>query len=117
MDFHVSKIMKRNYSIDTLRTIATFLVVLIHVSAKYIDTAINNLSFNKSFWIANISDSFSRIAVPLFVLISGMFLLGRKESIIQFYKNRKIFDWEITNMLTKYYLTTSALELAQNAIK
>jgi surface polysaccharide O-acyltransferase-like enzyme len=80
--------MKRNYSIDTLRTIATFLVVLIHVSAKYVDTAINNLSFSNSFWIANISDSFSRIAVPLFVLISGMFLLGRKESIIQFYKNR-----------------------------
>ena len=36
---------------------------------------------------------------------------------IQFYKNLKIPDWEITNLLTKYYLTTSALELAQNATK
>ncbi|MDA8948530.1 oxidoreductase [Flavobacteriaceae bacterium] len=35
---------------------------------------------------------------------------------IQFYKNREIPDWEITNMLTKYYLTTSALEIAQNTV-
>ena len=37
---------------------------------------------------------------------------------IQFYKDQKIPDWEITNMLSKYYLTTNALKLAQsNATK
>jgi predicted dehydrogenase len=37
---------------------------------------------------------------------------------IQFYKDQKIPDWEITNMLSKYYLTTNALKLAQsNAAK
>ena len=33
---------------------------------------------------------------------------------IEFYKKQKIPDWEITNMLTKYHLTTRALELAQS---
>lgn len=32
---------------------------------------------------------------------------------INFYQNNKIPDWEITNMLTKYHLTTSALTKAQ----
>jgi hypothetical protein len=32
---------------------------------------------------------------------------------IEFYKKQKIPNWEITNMLTKYHLTTTALELAQ----
>ena len=32
---------------------------------------------------------------------------------IEFYKNQKIPAWEITNMLTKYHLTTRALEFAQ----
>jgi hypothetical protein len=32
---------------------------------------------------------------------------------IEFYKKQEIPNWEITNMLTKYHLTTSALELAQ----
>ena len=33
---------------------------------------------------------------------------------IEFYKDQKIPDWEITNMLTKYHLTTLALELAKS---
>lgn len=32
---------------------------------------------------------------------------------IEFYKKQKIPNWEITNMLTKYHLTTTALGLAQ----
>lgn len=80
--------MYRNYSIDTLRTIATLLVVLLHVSVEYVIIAKNNLTFDTSFWVANIADSFSRICVPLFVLISGMFLVGRKESFKQSYQKR-----------------------------
>ena len=32
---------------------------------------------------------------------------------IEFYKKQKIPNWEITNMLTKYHLTTTTLGLAQ----
>lgn len=78
--------MNRNYSIDTLRTIATLLVILIHVSAGYVITGKNDLTFDTSFWIGNIIDSFSRICVPLFVLMSGMFLVGRNETFKQSYQ-------------------------------
>ena len=80
--------MNRNYSIDTLRTIATLLVILIHISAGYVITGKNDLVFDTSFWIGNIVDSFSRICVPLFVLMSGMFLVGRNESFKQSYQKR-----------------------------
>ena len=80
--------MKRNYTIDTLRTIATLLVILLHVSAEYVTYATKHQILDTSFWIGNIIDSFSRIGVPLFVLISGMFLLGRNESFKQSYQKR-----------------------------
>lgn len=80
--------MKRNYTIDTLRTIAILLVVLLHVSAEYVNYGMENSTYDVSFWIGNIVDSFSRICVPIFVLISGMFLIGRNENFIQFYKKR-----------------------------
>jgi surface polysaccharide O-acyltransferase-like enzyme len=80
--------MNRNYSIDTLRTIATLLVILLHISAGYVITGKNDLVFDTSFWIGNIVDSFSRICVPLFVLMSGMFLVGRNESFKQSYQKR-----------------------------
>ena len=35
---------------------------------------------------------------------------------ISFYKNQKLPDWERTNMLTKYYLTTTALANAKKGI-
>jgi surface polysaccharide O-acyltransferase-like enzyme len=83
-----NKSMKRNYSIDTLRTVATLLVILVHASSEYINTGRMSLTFDTSFWVGNIISSFSRICVPLFVLISGMFLLGKKETFKQSYQKR-----------------------------
>ncbi|MDO6676186.1 acyltransferase family protein [Tenacibaculum sp. 1_MG-2023] len=80
--------MKRNYTVDTLRTTATLFVILLHVSAEYVISGKNNLTFDKAFWIGNIVDSFTRICVPLFVLISGMFLIGRNETFKQSYEKR-----------------------------
>lgn len=37
------------------------------------------------------------------------------ESYLQFLKAGKLPDWEVPNMLTKYYITTSALELAKKS--
>ena len=97
--------MKRNHSIDTLRTIATLLVILVHVSASYVVNSRNNLTFDNSFWVGNIVDSFCRICVPLFVLISGMFLVGRKETFKQSYYKRAsrilvpLISWTIIYIL------------------
>ncbi len=69
--------MERNYSIDTLRTICATSIVLLHSSNSYLETglAANRYDF---FYII---DSCCRISVPIFVLISGRFLLGRIEPI------------------------------------
>jgi surface polysaccharide O-acyltransferase-like enzyme len=80
--------MNRNYAIDTLRTIATLMVVLLHVSSNYVEKGLSSNDYDISFLIGNIIDSFCRICVPLFVLISGRFLIGRKESIVTSFKKR-----------------------------
>lgn|SRR5574344_86530 len=80
--------MERNIAIDTLRTVSTLLVILLHISAEYVIKSMNDFTFDSSFWISNIVDSFSRICVPLFVLISGMFLVGRNETFEQSYQKR-----------------------------
>ncbi len=77
----------RNYSIDSLRTIATLLVICIHVYAPFFkEFSSNNLGVD--FWIANGIDSFSRFSVPVFVMISGYFLIGRNEPLQLFFNNR-----------------------------
>ena len=62
---------KRIRYFDLLRTIACFAVVLIHASMRYVVKDVGSFDF----WIGNFFDSISRIAVPLFVMLSGALLL------------------------------------------
>lgn len=39
------------------------------------------------------------------------------EKYLQFLKEKKMPDWEVPNMIAKYYITTAALELAQKSSK
>ncbi len=60
--------MARSSYISVLRIIAIFLIILIHSSSGYL----NSNDFNSFDWnYANWINSFSRFAVPLFVIISG----------------------------------------------
>ena len=76
----------RDFSMDTLRTISILLVVLLHASSPYVNR--NLESINHDFWVGNIIESFTRISVPIFVLISGRFLLSKNTSPSEFYKKR-----------------------------
>lgn len=80
--------MDRNYTIDTLRTIAALLVIMIHVAVGYVNPGMKSQNFDLSFWTGNVLDSFSRICVPLFIMISGMFLIGRNETFRESYEKR-----------------------------
>lgn len=71
-----SKSKARIYFLDILRVVACMAVVLIHASGTY--TAENPNSFN--FWAGNFFDGLSRIAVPLFIMISGALILDEKYS-------------------------------------
>lgn len=83
-DVYVRKIMKRDISMDLLRIVAAMAVVLLHVSAEY-ELKINTV--NSLQWeIANFFNASTRWCVPVFVMISGAFLLQKNISIRLLYR-------------------------------
>ena len=65
---------KRIYYLDILRVIACLAVIMIHSSCDYVMYKTTNFNFG----VGNIFDSFARLGVPLFVMISGALLLDEK---------------------------------------
>jgi surface polysaccharide O-acyltransferase-like enzyme len=80
----------QNYKIsaDLIRVIAGIMVVAIHVSTMFVNYP--PLFKSPDFWIANVLDSASRVAVPLFVMLSGMLLLtpSKKDTTKEFFTKR-----------------------------
>ena len=76
----------RKHYLDHLRAIAILAVITIHVTTKYY--AMMATVGQPGWWLANILDSISRFAVPVFAMLSGAVLLGRRESISEFYLKR-----------------------------
>lgn len=68
---------KRILYFDILRICAALMVVMIHISGVYA----NEVSDKTGFIFGNILDSLSRIAVPIFVMISGAFMLDESKQI------------------------------------
>ena len=69
---------KRIVYADLLRIIATFAVIVLHVSAsKWYDTPVKDFNWQ----IYNLYDSLVRWAVPIFVMLSGMFFLNPEKFI------------------------------------
>lgn len=64
---------ERNASIDLLKTISMFMVVVLHATQYGIANA-NIIPLTAPYFITNISRSFSIVAVNVFILISGYFL-------------------------------------------
>ncbi|ATN00183.1 hypothetical protein CRN77_10800 [Proteus vulgaris] len=75
---------------DNLRSISILAVVLLHVSSGFVgDISISSdLYGSKSWWAGNIYESISRWCVPSFVMISGYFLLNKKEDNLTFFHKR-----------------------------
>lgn len=67
---------KRAYNIDLLRVIACTFVIMLHVGSIYLGD-----DYNFNFIIGNFFDSFGIIAVPLFVMISGYFIIGNDKNL------------------------------------
>ncbi|WP_255993635.1 acyltransferase [Clostridium perfringens] len=93
---------RREENLDVLRVISSFMVVLIHVSAIYVSTNINN--YNYDFKVGNFFDSISRISVPLFVMISGAFLINNEKN-----KNFNYFMRKTINKIVVPTLIWSAI--------
>ncbi len=66
----------RILSIDYLRVVACLLVILLHLCGKFMFAA----EPLHEFFVSNILNSFSRICVPLFVMITGYLTISYRES-------------------------------------
>lgn len=79
---------ERNFALDLLRVAACFLVIVQHASEYfYIGDSGSVVTGDNTFWVG-IMTSYGRISVPLFVMISGFFLLPMKDSTSTFFKKR-----------------------------
>lgn len=73
---------KNNFGLSILRIMATFSVIIIHVSGPLVVKygQISNFDWN----IANFFDSISRYSVPMFFIISGALLLKKDYNLKDF---------------------------------
>lgn len=77
--------MQKNYFwIDFLKAVAAFAVILLHICVL----PLNDFSDQQNWQIANIYDSAVRFCVPVFVMISGVLLLGKTEPLSIFLRKR-----------------------------
>ncbi len=72
--------------VDAIKIIATFSVVWLHSAAPLL-YKYNELS-GADWWAGNVYDSMVRMCVPLFFMLSGYLLLGKKEGLLNFYIKR-----------------------------
>ena len=73
------------YWIDLIRMVAVFQVILVHLS--YVIFFKEEL-LSPNWMAANFYDSLSRMGVPLFFMVSGYLLLGKSESLADFFRKR-----------------------------
>lgn len=64
--------------IDSIRAVASFMVIVLHVAAG------GFYDFDGNWFAINLYDSFVRVCVPLFLMVSGVLLLGRQEPLGRF---------------------------------
>ena len=92
-----SSMNKRIVFLDYIRIVACFLVMLVHAAENFYAADASGLAGNVSMlanesnrlWVS-IYDGFSRISVPLFIIVSAFLLAPMKEgtSMGEFYKKR-----------------------------
>lgn len=68
---------QKNYNLELIRTISFIMVIVIHVT-NYFCRAFGRVSTGE-YWFALIMDTFARVSVPSFFMLSGALLLGRDE--------------------------------------
>ena len=74
--------------IDWLKVVSAFAVVVIHVTTPYF-VKYDDIG-RADWWLANVLNSSSRFAVPMFVMVSGALLLGKEIGTVDFYKKRAV---------------------------
>lgn len=75
---------------NNLKVFAVFAVITLHVAAGFVGgISLTDTEYgNHNWWAGNIYDSITRWCVPLFVMISGYFLLNKEEPLSIFINKR-----------------------------
>ena len=68
----------RECAYDLLRAVSCFFVVILHVSAIYIDASFVDITECVDYWIASFWRVVTDMGVPCFVMLSGAFLIKEK---------------------------------------
>ncbi|MCK6264398.1 acyltransferase family protein [Vibrio sp. ZSDE26] len=100
---------------NNLRVFSVFAVVLLHVASDFVsDIDVTNPIFgSRSWWAGNVYASLTMWCIPLFIMISGYFLLNKEEPNTVFFKKRvkkiliPLIFWSLFYslwVLLKYYL-------------
>ena len=72
---------KRIFYYDVLRALAIIGIVFCHVSVSYVSRDINS----PNLYISVFFDCFRDFSIPIFVMLSGALLLGKKDTLIKFF--------------------------------
>lgn len=108
---------KRIFYYDFLRAMAIVGIVFCHASISFVTTGIHSPYFH----ISAFFDCFRDFCIPIFVMLSGALLIGKKDSFIDFFKKRlsRIFIpfifWLIIYILYSFYFIIHRIDVG-NAI-
>ena len=99
--------MKRNNSFDILRVISIVLVIIIHITNIYL---IQDKNLSNNYFISLFFNSFSRICVPLFFMISGALLIDEKFDMKKYFKRIMKFIFILIIWSLIYYYSNEEHE-------
>lgn len=71
--------------LHVMRITAIFMVVILHASGLIL---VESEFASYDWWVGNIYNAFTRMAVPIFFMISGYLLLTKQEPAVSFYRKR-----------------------------
>ena len=75
---------KRIFYFDELRALAIIGIVFCHASVSFVLSGVNK----SDFYISAFFDCFRDFSIPIFVMLSGALLIGKKDSFKDFFKKR-----------------------------
>ncbi|EHO0032748.1 acyltransferase family protein [Escherichia coli] len=70
----INKSTERYVNIDIAKTISCFMVILLHV------TAVRFYQFSDQWWLINTLNSFTRVSVPIFIMVTGFLIVNSKNT-------------------------------------
>jgi len=97
----------RHIGLDLLRILSALGVVFIHVAAPYVTQ--NMKLVNEAFWAGNLFDTLGRFSVPVFIIVSGYFILKPIPDLGVFYRKRftrillPFICWSVVYLLWSFF--------------